>query len=282
MGCFLIITSRDFAQLSATMKASVSVVGSGGWGSVKIQVHPSYSTSAHQMASEIREQTRSSLTASASPTEQQRTIPTRERFVANAALLAEISPALLLKYSESVASQAAREIGTFYWERGKSGELVARQILEQEGYLRGSEATITSSTGPDVAGKNLARNPVVVEVKTRDVTKDFGKLLAAEPAYKEASPDGKGYRQGSDGWLQAAGKKSGQLVSTESTTVLGVHLNPETRKATIYRRVDSDATQWKPLMTRNLTMTELEQASATIEERHDCQSTFPERSGAAH
>lgn len=259
MGCFLTITRRDFAQLSATMKASISEVSSAGFGNVKIQVHSSHTRSARQMAKAIRRQTKGSRIASASATEQARAIPTRERIAEQAALLAEVNPVLFPQYAEAVAKQARSAAGAFVHARGKRGEQVAKQILEDSGYLRGTRTTVTSSTSVDVKGRNLAKNQVVVEVKTSDKTTDFSKLLSTKRTYKDASPDGKGYRQVSDGWILASSKKAGQPINLENTTVLGVHLNPSTRKATIYRRVDSNATQWKPLMTRNLTGSELEQ-----------------------
>lgn len=244
MGCFLTITSRDFAQLSATMKAGVSVVGSTGANELKVQVHPAALNSAREMAKKIRHQAKTAKVTTGSSLDVSKATPTKQRMQYQVATLSQISPILANAYLNNVKNAFGTEMRRF----GKvDAEPIAAKILEQSNYLDGAKnVTVTRSRGADIIGSTKTNTSVVVEVKFSTQEKDFGKMMN-EGAYKsKAHPDGR--RQMSNSWLE----KVSPDIDFEKTNILGVHINPERETVTIYRRMDSEAKHWKPLMTQPL------------------------------
>jgi hypothetical protein len=243
MGCFLTITSRDLAQLSATMKASVNIVSSSGGNEVKIQVNPTLFNSAREMAKQIRRQAKTAQVTTGSSQEAKNAVPMKQRMQYQIAALSQISPALTNAYLHNVRETYKGEMRRF----GKvDAEPIAAEILKQENYLDGAkEVTITRSTGIDIVGSTKTNTNVVIEVKFSTQEKDFGKMMSTGAYADETSPQG--HRQMSDGWLNAVSK-----VDSATTKILGVHINPERETVTIYRRMDSEAKQWKPLVTKPL------------------------------
>lgn len=244
MGCFLTITSRDFAQLSTTMKAGVSVVGSSGVNEIKIQVHPTAFNNAREMARQIRHQAKTAKITTGSSLDSDIATPTKQRIQYQVAILSQVSPVLANAYLKNIQNAFGAEMRRL----GKvEAEPIAAKILEQSNYLDGAKSiTITRSTGADIVGSTRTNTTVVVEVKFSTQDKDFGKMMN-EGAYKsEEYPEGR--RQMSDSWLREV--SSGIIL--EKTHILGVHINPERETVTIYRRIDSEAKYWKPLMTKPL------------------------------
>lgn len=244
MGCFLTITSRDFAQLSATMKAAMSVVGSTSANEIKVQVHPTASSNAREMAKNIRHYAKTAKVTTGNALDASKATPTKQRMQYQVAALSQLSPALTNIYLNNVKNAFGTEMRRF----GKvDAEPMVAKILEQSNYLDGAKnVTVTRSTGVDIVGSTKTNTNVVVEVKFSTQEKDFGKMMI-EGAYKsETHPDG--CRQMSNSWL---GEVSPGM-DLEKTNILGVHINPERETVTIYRRMDSEARQWKPLMTKPL------------------------------
>ncbi len=243
MGCFLTITKRDLEQLSATMKASVKIVGSSGANEVKIQVNPTLFSSAREMAKQIRTQAKTAQVTTGSSQEAKNAVPMKQRMQYQVAVLNAISPALPNSYFQDIKKTYIAEAIRF----GKvDAEPIAAEILKQENYLDGSKKfTITRSTGIDIIGSTKANTSVVVEVKSSTQEKDFGKMMTTGAYAGEKNPQG--HRQMSDGWLSAVSN-----IDPAKTKILGVHINPERETVTIYRRIDPEAKHWKPLMTKPL------------------------------
>lgn len=246
MGCFLTITSRDFAQLSATMKAGVSVVGAAGASEIKIQVQPTAFNNAREMARQIRRQARTAKITTGSALDASKATPTKQRMQYQVAALSQISPVLANVYLNNIKNTFGAEMRRF----GKvDAEPMAKKILEQTNYLdraKSKEFKVTRSRGIDVPGLTKTNTDVVVEVKFSTQEKDFGKMMN-EGAYKsEDYPEGR--RQMSNSWLE----KVSPGIDIEKTNILGVHINPERETVTIYRRIDSEAKHWKPLMIKPL------------------------------
>lgn len=200
MGCFLTITSRDFAQLSATMRAGISVVGSSGANGIKIQVHPTAMNSAREMARQIRRQAKSAKVTTGSSLDASKATPTKQRMQYQVATLSQVSPVLANIYLNDIKSTFGAEMRRF----GKvDAEPMAKKILEQSHYLdraKSKDFKVTRSTGVDVPGRTRTNTNVVVEVKFSTQEKDFGKMMN-EGAYKsETHPEGR--RQMSNSWLE--------------------------------------------------------------------------------
>ncbi len=249
MGCFLTITSRDFAQLSTTMKAGVSVVGASGAGGVKVQVHPTALRSAREMAKQIRRQAKTAKVTTGNSADASKATPTKQRMEYQIATLYQASPVLANVLEPALGKALTAERIRF---GKKEAEGVAAKILEQSEYILSAEdASIPGTKGVDIRAVTKTGTNVVVEVKSSYKDEDFGKIIHKN---KKTYPDDthpEGYRQMTDGWLKEVSKDIGG-IDLEKTNILGVHINTIRETVTIYRRIDSEARHWKPLMTKPL------------------------------
>ncbi len=169
----------------------------------------------NQIKSKMRDQKESGASSS-------RTDSRLEQFKATTQALSIISPTLAMIYMK-------KEVGKARYEIGKIGEQIAEKVIEQE--MGVTITHRTTSTGPDLMGLTRGKSEICVEVKTTGTEKKFEKLLGK----------GHGYRQCSDGWLNAVG------VDPESTRILGVRIDLIKESVSIYRRVDENAETWKCL-----------------------------------
>lgn len=246
MGCFLTVTGHDLAQLQKSLKAGVSKVSYEGSGVLKIQVNSVANRSAREMARIIRQNAKSAHVTTGTTSDAQKAVAMKERMQYQMATLMQTAPALFNVYSKQIQEAYKGEMRHF---GKKKAEMVAATILEQSGYTD-KTVRITSSKGVDIKGQKVkgtfASSTVIAEVKFSAQDKDFGKMMS-KGSYKDAIyPDG--LRQMSDPWL----KKVDPDLDPAKANILGVHINPSNETVTIYRRLDAEATRWKPLMTAPL------------------------------
>lgn len=218
MGCFLIMTDRDFAQLRGSMRAGVEVVWGGpNW--VMVQVNGTVSATVRQLAAQIRH---------AFPDVEVAREPGK---VVMAALYAE-SPALGAVFGHYVESAFGKAV----YEGGKRGEEIGAYVLMQE-FTQYNVDSMAKVRGPDVTMRPTededGRKWIRAEVKMAiaDDGRSFGERLGK----------GYGYRQCSDDWYRA------QNIDPEQTEVIGVEINAEKETVTLYRRMDADARVWEPI-----------------------------------
>lgn len=239
MGCFLIITKRDFAQLSEGMRQALNVSTASSSATVRVQVDATAYHSAREMAAIIRRHAPNTQVTYAASGE--RFVATIERDIHTVEVLTAVDPFLGQVYNSALQGNIRSDIGAHYLSRGKTGERVAAQILEQHENLIIHKERIARAQGVDVPGRSHYGGAVVAEVKTSASDKDFSRLLGK----------GYGHRQCSDGWLEALN------VDPAQTKVMGVHINPNTLTVSIYRRVDPDARVWK-CVARNLPLSDFD------------------------
>ena len=151
------------------------------------------------------------------------TVSVEEQFQRTVATLATYLPSALPVYLKYTAGRTS-------YEMGKLGETVAEKVLEQSMNLKIVERT--KAQGVDLKATGKGGTSVTIEVKTSVQKKSFRSLLGT----------GYGHKQCSDGWLKAVG------VDPSKTEILGIHINPETERVTVYRRDDSSATSWTPII----------------------------------
>lgn len=246
MGCFLTMTRRDLGQLRRSMKAAVSNTNYQAGNQVTIQVSGVAHKNAKQMAALIRKHAPSAKVTSGIGQTTGKAFPTLERYLYTVAELTKINPTLRDLYMDNMKSARRSEMARI----GKQeAEPVAAEVLQQSGYLsRDADVNITRSKGVDIKGSTITGNTVVAEVKFTGEPEDFGKKIdRAKRTYKdEANPDG--YRQMSNGWLS----KVAPDLDPEKANILGVQIDATNGNVTVYRRMDSEANNWKPLMKTNL------------------------------
>lgn len=224
MGCFLTITAKDFAQLDATMRQAVSVVGVPLGDEITIQVSSTRYRNARQMAAMIRHAAPSAEVTSISTRDQHRARPTTERMGYELAALTVVAPYLVPTYVNKTSNSAG---GAWNYAEGKLSEQIAGEILAKDPEFGLKITKITKSTGADLIGTSRG-DLVVVEVKKSTSDGLFADLLG----------EGYGCRQCSDDWLQEV------KINPKQVTVIGVQVNPEARTVTIYQRTDSAASSW--------------------------------------
>lgn len=211
MACFLMMTERDFDQLISSMNAGISIVSAGsGW--VGIQVHGTVGQTIGQLAAEIR----SSFpgTKISNPSE----ITYLTAF--------EVSPTLAARW---VNSEFGRVINDF----GKNeGQQLVAEIVRQEGL---NVDNITNDRGVDITASRSGHN-FSIEAKCTFSDRSFPEMLGS--AY--------GYKQCSDGWLEAVG------VSPDTTHVSGIQINLADETVSFWQRMDSEAKDWRCVCTMPL------------------------------
>lgn len=242
MGCFLIITKRDFAQLSNGMRQSLSTSTASSSATVRVQVEETAYESACDMAALIRQYAPSAQVTSA--VEDERFEPTVEREIHTVEILKTVDPSLGHLYYSTYIRDIKSKLGGYFHSRGKIGERIAAQVLEQYKNLTIYKDQIARTRGVDVRGRSKSGGAVVAEVKTTSSDEDFGQLLGK----------GYGHRQCSDEWLKEVNKKNKDFDLTR-TEVMGVRINPDTMTVSIYRRIDADAKTWK-CIARNLLLSD--------------------------
>lgn len=248
MGCFLTMTGRDLTYLRHALKAGVSVVGSTGGGQVKVQVSAVGQRSARQMAALIRNEAQSARVATGSPDEF--ALPMKER----------LHYELNKKYGETpwpvdAILKAVTEDKSYTQEAiifGKGeAQVIAAAFLKKQGYLAQID-NITESTGPDIQGTSKGGTRVFVEVKSSGIDSKFGSRMETG-VYKEIIPGG--MRQNSDDWLRHTTKGA----DPSKAIVYGVEVDTYRQRLILYRRIDSEARDWKQLAKVPLSSIDLSQ-----------------------
>ncbi|MBU1181113.1 MAG: hypothetical protein KKF00_02905 [Proteobacteria bacterium] len=252
MGCFLIVSLRDLAQLNSTLKEGISTIDTKSSKYVRIQVGSTAYKSAKEMAEMIRRNVSRAVITSVSSDKQEKAIPTLEKFSHDLEMLYAVSPELSEVYKAEIIHRIEREQRDLDRKQGEIGEEIAAEVLIQTKYLDGTQRVIIpKSRGFDIRGYDRVRNTVIVEVKTGYSGKPFAAMLDTG-VYKSDSKDGKGFRQMSNGWLKAVKEERNLEFDLDKVRVLGVHIDPNKQMVSLFRRVDEDATQWKQLMRKPL------------------------------
>lgn len=245
MGCFLLITQRDFDQLESAMKQHLSILTPDMTGGVRIEVHSSRYQSAKEMARIIRAKIPDAQSISVSEKDQQRALPTPDRYEYMSKMLQDrVHPGPLRLYRALVSSTLDEVMGAMNYQKGDVHEWVAGKILIESQQMRIVQwpDEKVGRQGVDLLAMRRGGSYVAVEVKTGD---NINALLE-DGVYKERSIDGRGYRQCSDDWLREVG------VDPDRVDVMAVCINPDKRTVSIFRRLDSGATRWKPIMSDRL------------------------------
>jgi len=231
MGCFLLLTERDFHQLNSTMKQAISVLPPTFSGGVRVQVSGLGEASAHAMAAALRQVAPTAERIVPTAKDVQRALPTLAAFTQTVAMLSPVSPSLMWLYRDAYATVAKSAMGIANYRKGYAGQDIAAQILVQHHGL--TIHHITNSTGPDITASGRGGNSIIVEVKTTNTNDSFADLLT-EGAGK--------FKECTDDWLHEVN------VDPVSTTILGVRLDASRGTVSIYRRLDAEAKHWKCLL----------------------------------
>jgi hypothetical protein len=237
MGCFLIMTARDYQQIESRLNRGVSLVGVSLGDSVTIQVSSTEYATARQMAAMIRKAAPSAEVTTLSAKQKRLTIhPTAERIQYEVETLfevapVEVAPQLLSTYMNL---RGASIKGAWNYAEGKLAEHIVAEVLHDNPEFGLTITKITPSTGVDVEAVKKSQL-FMVEVKKTDEDKPFEDLLTDVPGKP---------RQCSDEWLEKSLKKSG-VTDMTNVTVLGARVNPKNGNIALYQRVDSLATEWR-------------------------------------
>ena len=223
MGCFLIISAKDFAQLKGSMLAGVTVGPSTpDW--TLIRVNGTINTTIRELARQIRH---------AFPSVQVEKYPYSCTYDA----LLTRSPYLAMAFGDDHEDELKSERGSIHHYAGKSGEIIASKVLLQN-YQDYELESISEVTGVDVTLREIEDEDggkrICAEVKMNcmDDLRSFDQRLKINKS---------GNRESSDDWFRAHG------INPENIEILGVELNLVQDTVTLYRRIDGEAREWEPI-----------------------------------